>query len=480
MGWAQTTRVLLVWPPRGRILARRIDLMLLQRHARQLGAQLALITTDPLVREYAREVGLPAFRSLKASQGRPWRARPLRQPVRQKPPLDPAALRAPAKVRLADWPAWLPWALKSLIFLAALGGLAALALAVVPGASVTLTPAQHPIVTVVPVVADPALKAIQGASVPARQVRVEVETTGQTATTGLTEVPSLPAAGSVVFTSLDGVVTAIPVGTGLRTTSGDQVRFQTLQTAKIDARLGATVVVAIQAVDLGPAGNVAPGQINAIDGPLGLELAATNATATSGGARSQKASVSADDRARLHNQLLQQLQVNALSALQAQVSPGEFLAPDSVAVANEVAQTYDLAVGEQANTVQLTLRVAFTGLVIANRPAQQVAQTALLALVLRGQALLPGSENYVREVDTHTGADGRVSFNIDARGIVVPIIDPDRVRGLVKGQPVADAAYTLVSALPLSGSPVISIQPDWYPRLPWMPFRIHVAIAGGS
>ena len=225
---------------------------------------------------------------------------------------------------------------------------------------------------------------------------------------------------------------------------------------------------------------MAPGQINAIDGPLGLELAATNATATSGGARSQKASVSADDRARLHNQLLQQLQVNALSALQAQVSPGEFLAPDSVAVANEVAQTYDLAVGEQANTVQLTLRVAFTGLVIANRPAQQVAQTALLALVLRGQALLPGSENYVREVDTHTGADGRVSFNIDARGIVVPIIDPDRVRGLVKGQPVADAAYTLVSALPLSGSPVISIQPDWYPRLPWMPFRIHVAIAGGS
>ncbi len=480
MGWAQTPRVLLVWPARGRVLARPIDLLLLQRHARRLGAQLALVTTDPLVRDNARQLGLPTFSSVEASRIRLWRTRGPREPQRLKPPLDRSALRPPPSYQPASWPVWLIWMVRSAIFLAATGGLVALALAVVPGATVTVTPASHTISTVVAVVADPALTRIDGNSVPARKVRVEVETTGQTATTGLTEVPSVPAAGSVVFTSLDGVVTVVPAGTGLRTTSGDQIRFRTLQTAPIDARLGATVVVGIQAVDPGPAGNVAVGQINAIDGPLGLELAVTNPSPTSGGARSQKASVSADDQTRLHAQLLQQLKSDALTAMQGQLAPSEFLAPDSIAVANEVAQTFDHAVDEQADALQLTLRVAFTALVMGDSPTQQVAQAALAAQVPAGEALLPRSESFVRETNLHTDADGRVRFSVDAQGVAVPIIEPERVRELVKGQPVEVSQLNLVSALPLSGAPVISVQPDWYPRLPWMPFRIDVVIATGS
>jgi hypothetical protein len=307
-----------------------------------------------------------------------------------------------------------------------------------------------------------------------------VETTGQTATTGLAQVPSVPAAGTVVFTSLDGVVTIIPAGTGLRTTSGSPVRFRTLQTAPIDARLGATVVVGIQAVDLGPVGNVAAGQINAIDGPLGLELGVTNPASTNGGARSQKASVSAADRTRLHDQLLQQLNGVALDAIQNQLSSSEFLAPDSVVVANEVAQTYDRAVDEQADALQLTLRVAFTGLVIANAPAQQVAQAALVAQVPSRHTLLTGSESYVRENNMQTGPDGRVRFSIDASGTTVAVIDPVAVRALVQGRPIDDSELRLESVLPLSGTPVINVQPDWYPRLPWMTFRINVVVTAGA
>ncbi len=480
MGWAQTARVLLVWPSSGRVLSRRIDLLLLHRHARRLGAHMALITTDPVVRDHARELGLPVFGSLEASRGQLWRLRVPLGPQRRSPPLDRAALPPPPSFRPTRWPAWSIWVVKSLAFLVALGGPVSLALALVPGATVSVNPARHTVSTVVQVVADPALTAIQGNSVPARQLRVEVETTGQTATTGLAEVPSVAAAGSVVFTSLDGVVTIIPLGTGLRTTSGDQVRFHTLQTVSIDPRLGATVVVAIQAIDLGPLGNVAAGQINAIDGPLGLELAVTNPVPTIGGARSQKASVSADDRTRLHDQLLGQLKLSALNALESQLGPAEFLATDSIAVANEVALTYDRAVGEQADALQLTIRVGFTGLVIAASPAQQVAQTALQAQVPPGQSLAPGTASFVRETNLQTGADGRAHFSIDADGIAVPMIEPDQVRQLVRGQPIDDSKVRLVTALPLSGAPDIAVQPDWYPRLPWMPFRIDVRIAAGQ
>jgi hypothetical protein len=276
------------------------------------------------------------------------------------------------------------------------------------------------------------------------------------------------------------VVTVIPAGTGMRTTSGSPVRFRTLQTVSIVPHLGATVVAGIEAVDLGPVGNVAAGQINAIDGPLGLELAVTNFAPTNGGARSQKAAVSTDDQTRLHDQLLTQLHTDALNAIQAQLGPSEFLATDSITVTNEVARTYAQAVGEQAEALQLTLRVAFTGLVIADSPAQQVAQAALAAQVPRGQVLLPGSASFVRETNLQTGPDGRASFSIDAAGVAVPVIDPERVRALVRGQPLDDAQLRLVTSLPLTGAPDIAVQPEWYPRMPWMPFRIDVIVTAGQ
>jgi hypothetical protein len=51
LGWKQTGRILLVWPRKGHVLTRRLDLVLLARHTASLGAQLALITRDPQVRD---------------------------------------------------------------------------------------------------------------------------------------------------------------------------------------------------------------------------------------------------------------------------------------------------------------------------------------------------------------------------------------------------------------------------------------------
>src|SRR5260370_39080312 len=106
MGWAQTARVLLVWPASGRVLARRIDLLLLQRHARRLGAQLALITTDPVVRDYARDLRLPAFGSLEASRSGRWRARPAPDLAQRRPRLARTTLRPPPSFQPWSWPAW--------------------------------------------------------------------------------------------------------------------------------------------------------------------------------------------------------------------------------------------------------------------------------------------------------------------------------------------------------------------------------------
>ncbi len=73
MGWAKDSRILLVWPENKALLNRRLDLILLQRHSRSLGSQLALVTRDPEVHYFAPRLGIPVFRSLHKAQGQHWR-----------------------------------------------------------------------------------------------------------------------------------------------------------------------------------------------------------------------------------------------------------------------------------------------------------------------------------------------------------------------------------------------------------------------
>lgn len=480
MGWTQTQRVLLVWPKHGQVLSRRLDLLLLHRHAYRLGAHLALITTDPAVREQARDIGLPVFPSLDASRRVKWRSRPMRlAPQRQRPRPEAATLRPPQPF-YQNWPipVWLMWIFKTIFLIAGLGALTLLALALWPSATITLTPAIHPITLTVEIVADPEATEIGPGLIPARTVFAEVEATGQIATTGLKDVPSAPATGAVIFTNLVGTAATIPPGTGLRTTSGAAIRFVTTQAAALEARLGATVEVPIKAEDPGPAGNVAATQINAIDGPLGLQLAVINPTATSGGAVSQAYAVTLADKEQLRAQLVEQLNQSALGTIEAQLQPGEFLAHDSVAFADVVAESYSNSVGETANIITLTLRIAATGLSMSEADARAVAQTALANTVPPNEVLLPEHSQFERDPATRLNANGQVHFTLTAQGLTRAVIDSVAVKQLAVGQTIPNAYYQLAGALPLAAPPQIVVSPawyvEWYNRLPWLTFRVDV------
>jgi hypothetical protein len=482
MGWTQTARVLLIWPAKGRVLARRLDLLLLQRHAQRLGATLAVIATDPEVRDHAGELGLPAFDTVARSRRANWRAgwrlrqktrqRPTRAQMRQRP--DPQALRpqSPRSIPFFNWAGRL---FNGLFFLLGLAALLALAYALAPSATITLRPAAQAVSVDVSVIADPSAEAVLGNVIPARSVRVEVEAADLTATTGQKRVPTTAATGSVVFTNLTGQVIIIPANTGLRTTSGTPARFQTTSKTVVEARLGATSVVPIQAIDLGPVGNVAAGQINAIDGPLGLSLAVTNPDAASGGAESFKAAVIAADRDRLRQQLLTRLTADALTAVQSQLQPGEFLAADSLTTTETLLETYDYGIGEAADTAHLTLRLAFRALAMTESDARLVAQNALAAQVPEGYALLPGREQFIRADDLATRA-GQPAFTVQATSIIVPLVDHTALRESAKGQPIGPTQLRLAKTLPLADLPEITVWPAWVGRLPIVPFKISVVV----
>ncbi len=491
MGWVQTQRVLLVWPEHGpRVLSRRLDLLLLHRHAHRLGARLAVVTHDPVLREEAQALGLPVFGSLQQSRRASWRHRVSNPPKRLRPRPDFAKLKPARPPR--PTPLWLKimgGIAQSLVFLAGVAALVTLAWALVPSATLTLTPARHGLQAQVDVIADPQLEpdaTVAGPAnlIPARALRTEVEDTGLIATTGLKAVPSSPAAGTVVFTNLVGARTVIPQGTGVRTTSGASIRFVTNSAVTVEGRLGAIVEVGVTAEAPGPDGNVAAGQINAIDGPLGLQLAVTNPNATQGGALAQRAAVTTGDRERLRAQLLTQLQAKALSAIQTQLQPGEFLATNAVTVTGVVAEVYNLSVGEQSDTLQLTLRIAVRGLAISEGAARAVAQRALTMQVAADETLLPQYASYDRLPPLTQDAQGRIHFAITATGATVARLDREAIRQAVRGKTLGEALLYLAASQPLDQTPQINVWPAWYvqwsPRLPWLALRINVVVASGS
>jgi hypothetical protein len=483
MGWVQTERVLLVWPPRGRVLTRYLDLLLLHRHAHRLGAHLALVTIDGEAREQAQVLGLPVFDSVEASRRMRWRSRlPRLRPERASARPDPQGFRRISlPTALPALPAWAAHALRGLVFALGLGAMLALAYTLVPGATLTLTPATQPIHTSVEVIANPDLDGVYAPNfIPARTARAEVEGVGFVVTTGSRDVPSARATGKAVFTNIVGLPATIPQGTSVRTTGGTPVRFVTTRSASLEGRIGAVVEVDLQAVEPGPASNVGAAQINAIDGPLGTQLAVTNPAPTLGGTVERQAAVTALDRQLAREQLLAELQQKALGLIAAQLQPGEFLADDSIHVADVIAETYDKAAGEVGDTVNLTLRVAVTGLAIDENDARLVVHAALLSQVPEGTDLGPQPLGFEREPATTLDAQGRVHFMITATGSLVSRINETLARQLAQGRTLGDAQRYLLAALPLAESPQIEIQPAWlarwYNRLPWMLFRINVVV----
>jgi hypothetical protein len=185
MSWAKTPRILLVWPKGEKIGLRPLDLKMLERHARALGATLGLVTRDSHVRREAAALGLPVFESPRAAQQDDWPAHFVKLPKawrhRKTQRLDLRAMRDAARPPEAAWRTSL--AVRVGFF--ALGVLSVLAIAALffPHAEITLSPESKTQSLTIPVVADPALQSVFIAgNIPAREATREI--------TGSQSIPS--------------------------------------------------------------------------------------------------------------------------------------------------------------------------------------------------------------------------------------------------------------------------------------------------
>ncbi len=484
IGWAQTERILLVWPeetPPASVLERKLDLRLIHRHASNLGAHLGLITLNPQVADNATDLEIPVFNKLGDSHLFPWRSRlSVETPfVEQRKPLPPRPHANPATAKL--WPLYV----RLPIFLVALLVPIVPMIFLIPSATVTLTLATQQLSLPLTIQTDPLLAEIDvdNRLIPSQDIEVSLVGNSEAFTTGNTEVATNRAAGEVTFSNLTAQVIRIPAGTAVRTSSeSTALRFVTQQDANLQPRVNATDTVPVIAVEAGPIGNVSIGKINRVEGPLSAQVAVLNSNATAGGEVVSGLAVTEADQANLQAELEAQLLEEGFANLVAQLAPGQFAIRESAELIN-ITPTFDHFIGEQTDRLALELQATVTATVIDERLAFDVGRETLVAQTANKLVLFEDTVRLTRNSEFTYNPDGSISFDIVAEGTTGPITNRQEVRNLLRGvqldsaQSLADDTYPVI--LPTE----IEITPSWLAsaplidRLPWLPWRIHVEVA---
>lgn len=480
--------VLLIWPEEGTALTRKLDLVLVQREAMRRAIRLAIVTHDPQVITHARELNISTFETIGASQRGRWKrgrtkvfANRYQKPEGELEPEDlmgvASRVRAPAKLPM-------PTLLRLLLVIAVIGALGGLAYVALPSATVTLT------IPVTRISAESVITALPSASavdvengvIPARVQPVEIQESGTREATGVQNLPDTFATATVTFVNKGGSAIEIPAGTVLTATAEETVRFLTTTDAVLPAGIDQRVDVSVEAAadSSGARGNVAAGQINAVQTSWADQVTVTNLLAASGGETRVLPVVQQSDIDLLRSMIRQQLFTRALSELNGYLTESEFVIEETLRITSNRADWIELSadVGDFAESVTMSMRAIVEAVIVNTRFGERVA-FANLGRAVQGQTIEPGSIEYTRGPIIDVGEDGAVQFALSASAQVVPVISTADLSGRITGMTVNEAQTYLAGAagLPAGTQTDIQINAPWgTDRLPLLPIRINVRV----
>jgi hypothetical protein len=481
IAWSKARRVLLVWPRRGKVLERQVDLLLLLRHAQKLGTQLAIVTGSGEVKTNARQLGIAVFRNTAQAQKSNWLRHYARRKFVLQPrsPADAGVLREQREM-LRSQPREKLWLRLSAF---ALGILAFMSLVMffAPAASVALKPIRKTQALTINVWANPDIPvANPSGGLPARLVAAEVEGRDQIQSSGQAWIPDQPSVGEVVLTNLTDQAVEVPAGSVVLTSIDPVVHFIIAERVTLPAEAGAKVKVLVRAAVPGRSGNVASGQIRAMEGPAGLRLAVENPLPTRAGSDRRAPAPTTVDERQLRDKLLSDLEIAALDEMQGRLQSGQRLLRNTVKVKEIIEELREPRENTPADRLLLSMRVEFEAWYVDDSDLQIVSLAALNATQEKGFEPVPGSLRFAFPSELQLDKTGGSSGSLSARGelqieqMVEAVMEKEKAVEAVRGHTIQDAQKILQSRLSLAQAPEIAMYPGWWGRLPFLPFRISV------
>ena len=478
MAWAKTSRILLVFPRRSRILGRTLDLRLVQRHALTLGAQLAIVAPSADIRQTARELGIPIYKTAVIAQRRTWHANfQAEAPVRRTPSSDLRSMQREAVAAEGHWRNL--FGVRLLFFTLAVLAMLALLVLFFPSATIAITPETRLQNLTISLNASPQVTTVTlTGGIPAQLATGVFEQSKTVSVSGSVITPNTPAAGMAHFRNLSIGKVDIPSVTIIRTSGSSPVRFATTTDAVMPAGVGKTVDVPIQAVEAGSSGNLSANSLIVFEGDLGTSLAVTNPSPTTGGSDRLAPIQTADDRTHLHDVLVSEILDQCKTSLPQSLTHGDIYFPGTLAVGKIISETYFPADGQTGATLSLTMDMQCKAQYARVADVSSYANLALDANLPAGYEPISSAMTGATSGTPLTDADGNTSWKVTAQRRLRARIDPLKTVQLIQGRSLATAGRGLVASLRLAAAPSIKVMPGWWPWLPVIPFRIAVLIKG--
>jgi hypothetical protein len=482
---------MIVLPMRSRIGQSRFNFQLLRNYAARMGKRVTVVCDDPAVQKMASESGFPVFGAVgPLGEGIPSEAEAV-APVRRwwqrsgNAPTTHVGIAAPTRLLTRTATELKPG--RFLLYITAatllLVGLFGAAI-FVPSADVKLVAQAAPFTQ-----KDVEIQAQPGkAPIKVRSVVTQRSNSQGFKTTGLIEVPLVPATGQVVYTNdiAKGQFTNSPgllFKYGQRLTNTNGVTFAQTSGDTVVPWNGGQKTVTVIAVIPGASGNVGDSTITTIVGccdPFdSTKVHVTNPQATGGGTdHSSTPQMTVADfdagRAQLEQELRQTIAQTFVGGTQA----GEKLSETIIFGAPQY--TTDHQPNEKVPSFSGTMTISGEGDYYNDADVQKAFQSNLATRVPNDQQLLTESPIVVTYRILSATSGGNITFLGNASAFVAPRLDEEKIRAAIVGRPLAQARFYL-ERLPIR-SVAIKEQPMALPLMPLLARRItlHYVIQQGA
>lgn len=475
MEWAKTPRILLVWPLDGKVNLMALDLHLLKRHAVSLGAELGLVTRNREIRAAAKKLNLPVFRRAIEAQKKPWPLSKIHRPSRRFTRVDLRKIRK--RVYFTDFSRFTASPFnRILVFAAGVLAVMLVVLLLLPSAQIRLIPpldkqSVHILVTAQDGIADVQLSG----TVPKRKISQIVSGQASAQATGITLSPTGTAHGTALLMNLTDKAVSLPAGTLLFSHSNPDVEFATGQLVQVPAGKGKTSIVSIKAVQPGPAGNAARGEITILESKYVQMLAVNNPEPILGGTQSEVATATAQNKAELRSRLVAELERVALKQISDKIAPDDELFGATLQQVRVLEETYHSPSEQTEQKFSLYLQMEYSAEYASFADLNYLAGQILNASKPKGYISMSNQIQLFTDSVPQVLDDGGIQWRMRAERTLARVIDTSTAALSVQGKTPAQAAQQLMERYALTQTPEITIQPGWWPWLPYLSFRIVVS-----
>ncbi|MHC1741150.1 MAG: baseplate J/gp47 family protein [Anaerolineaceae bacterium] len=473
MKWSRANRILLVWPKRGWLIDKQIDLGILQRHAGNLGAQIAFVSRDASIIESANHLNISVFSSVPAAESSRWAPKLKIFSNNSDSQKLKLLQQTPRIIKKTKSNIFIQNIVRGMAIFLSFLAIISLWVFLLPSARVVLFPVTHEKEIVFSVWASPQVHEVNiNGNIPAikKQIEVSAEFSGQSS--GTTGIPSQFASGEITFTNLTNLPITIPAGTIVSSKIDPSIRFSTLQDVILPSGKDPTAIAEVKAINPGANGNQGAGIITVVEGSIAEGIEAINDLPITGGSDEQAPSPTEQDYLQAKNRLMQELKQKALEEFKGMP---EILIPDSLDDGKIVSEQRTLEPGQPGEQFNLIIAAKFTGFVYS------ASDLNLLSNMVLAASLGSVDSNYVGSIDHQSNTASQVVISENGAkwseiitAQIGPVINKSLLAQLITGKNKEETEQILLSNVNSRQSPNISIQPSFWKWLPLVSYQIQI------